>query len=129
VWKARRRLQQLEEEVARARAERAELQQRLAAFEMIAAAAGTSMPDVAASSPGSVQPGSVQPGPVQPGSVPVAPVPPALVAAAGRGRQQGSPVRLAVSGQDVIAVIGDEGGDPREWWQAIRRVTGRRDAS
>jgi hypothetical protein len=109
VWKARRRLQQLEKEAALARAERAELQERLAAFEKIAAAAGASIPDIAAP--------------------PSAPVPPALVAAAGRGRQQGSPVRLAVGGQDVIAVIGDEGGDPREWWQAIHRVTGRRDAS
>jgi hypothetical protein len=109
VWKARRRLQQLENEVALARAERAQLQQRLAAFEKIAEAAGASMADIAA--------------------IPAAPVPPALVAAAGRGRQQGSPVRLAVAGQDVIAVIGDEGGDPREWWQAIHRVTGQQDAS
>lgn len=115
MWKARRRLQQLEKEAALARAERAELQSRLAAFEKIAAAAGAAVPDLAAVP--------------DIAALPSAPVPPALVAAAGRGRQQGSPVRLAVGGQDVIAVIGDEGGDAHEWWRAIHRVTGRRDAS
>jgi len=31
-------------------------------------------------------------------------------------------VSLAVNGREVIAVIGDEGGEPREWWIAIRRL-------
>ena len=39
--------------------------------------------------------------------------------------KHGSPVRLAVGGRDVIAVIGDEGGDPRAWWTAIRQLAAR----
>jgi hypothetical protein len=57
------------------------------------------------------------------------PVPPTLLAAAADPPRDGSPVRLAVDGTDVIAVVGDEGGDPREWWAAIRRVSGRPTAS
>jgi hypothetical protein len=49
-------------------------------------------------------------------------VPPTLLAAASEAAHDGSPVRLAVEGGDIIAVIGDEGGDPREWWAVIRRL-------
>jgi hypothetical protein len=102
---------QLEKEAAQARAERAALQRRLDLFEKIAAAAGASLDEE------------------QPATAPVdiwtAVIPATLVAAAAERRRDGSPVRLAVGGQDVIAVIGDEGGDPREWLTAIRKVTSR----
>src|SRR6185437_7781506 len=49
------------------------------------------------------------------------PVPPTLLAAAAEPARDGSPVRLAVEGDDVIAVSGDEGGDPREWCAVARR--------
>jgi hypothetical protein len=120
---------------------------RLELFERIAAAAGVPLDDTL---PGSVQPMSVQPGAVQPsagrlgsaqlgsarassaqvssapfGSPQAGTVPPSLLAAAQEGRHQGSPVHLAIGGEDVIAVIGDEGGDPREWWSAIHRLASR----
>lgn len=103
VWQRTRRLEQLEKEVAAARAAQAELQRRVDLFEQIAAAAGAAIDDTA----------------------PLQPVPPALLAAARDGRHDGSPVRLAVDGSQVIAVIGDEGGDPREWWAAIHRLASR----
>ena len=78
-------------------------------FERIAAAAGVSITDA----------GPVEPAPL---SSPTQPVPPTLLAAASEAASDGSPVRLAVEGSDVIAVIGDEGGDPREWWAVIRRL-------
>jgi len=31
-------------------------------------------------------------------------------------------VRLDVAGREFIAVVGGEGGDPREWWTAIQRL-------
>lgn len=55
---------------------------------------------------------------------PPPPVPPTLLAAAADPGRKGAPVRLAVDGGEVIAVIGEEGGDPRAWWAAIRRVAG-----
>jgi hypothetical protein len=103
VWQRRRRLARLENEVAAARTAQADLQQRVAAFEKIAAAAGAAIDD----------------------TMPVAPVPPSLQAAALDPRHTGAPVRLEVGGSDVIAVIGDEGGDPREWWAAIHRLASR----
>ena len=51
--------------------------------------------------------------------------PPTLLAAAAEPARHGSPVHLAVDGSEVIAVVGDEGGDPREWWAAIRRLNSR----
>jgi hypothetical protein len=72
-------------------------------FEKIAAAAGASLDE---------------------GSLP-APVPAALRAAASERRRRGSPVRLVVGSSDVIAVIGDEGGDPAEWWTAIHKIMSR----
>jgi hypothetical protein len=109
VWQARRRLRQLEQEVAEARAAQAVLQQRVEMFERIAAAAGVSIRDAA-------------PGQAAPAASSSQPVPPTLLAAAAEPSREGSPVRLAVEGSDVIAVIGDEGGDPREWWAVIRRL-------
>lgn len=75
-------------------------------FEKIAAAAGASIEAF------------------RPSGLP-APVPPTLLAAATDPPREGSPVRLAVEGDDVIAVIGDEGGDPREWWAAIRHLSAK----
>jgi predicted component of type VI protein secretion system len=109
VWQARQRLRRLEQEVAEARAAQVVLQQRVEMFERIAAAAGVSVVDA----------GPVQPAPSDPSAPPV---PPTLLAAASEPGRDGSPVRLAVEGSDVIAVIGDEGGDPREWWAVIRRL-------
>jgi len=85
----------LARELAEARAEQAELRQRIAAFEMIAAAAAP--PDLAA------------------------PVPPALVAASREQRATEVPVRLDVAGAEVVAVVGGA-GDPQEWWATIRRL-------
>ncbi len=108
MWRAKRRLERLEREVAQARAERAALQRRVDLFEKIAEAAGAALDD----------------------TVPVTPVPPSLLAAAQDPRQSGSPVHLAVGGDDIIAVIGNEGGDPHEWWSAIQRLaSGLRSAS
>lgn len=109
MWRARRRLQRLEQEVAEARIAQAALQQRLAAFEQIAAAAGA----------------PVTPG--EPGADDTSgpPVPATLLAAAREAQEKGSPVRLPVNGGEVIAVIGDEGGDPGEWWAAIHRLAAR----
>jgi sugar/nucleoside kinase (ribokinase family) len=103
VWQHRQRLARLEKEAAEARAAQADLQRRLEAFERIAAAAGADLTD----------------------TVPEPPVPETLLAAALGASRNGSPVRLAVDGEDVIAVIGDEGGNPREWWAAINRLAAR----
>jgi plasmid stabilization system protein ParE len=100
VWQGKRRLRQLEDEVADARAEQASLRRRLELFEMIARAAGA---------------------PVT-GEPPAAPMPPGLVAAAREVRAADLPVRLDVGGADVVAVIGGA-GDPREWWNAIWQLT------
>jgi hypothetical protein len=105
VGQRRGRLERLEAEVAEARAAQAALQRRLEAFEKIAAAAGADL-DLD-------------------DTMPQQPVPPSLLAAALDPNRKGSPVRLAVGGQDVIAVIGDEGGDPREWWAAIHQLATR----
>jgi hypothetical protein len=100
VWQGRRRLRRLEQEVAEARESQAELQRRVDVFEKIAEAAGAALSNPA----------------------PDVPVPRPLVAAAWDADQDGTPVHLDVDGRDVIAVIGDEGGDPREWWTAIRHL-------
>jgi hypothetical protein len=101
VWRKRRGVRRLADELTEARIEQAELRRRLEAFEMIAAAAGAAVSDP-----------------------PVAPVPPALVAAAGDGRQTDVPVRLDVAGGEVFAVVGGP-GDAREWWTAIWHLAGR----
>ncbi len=44
MWRKRHRLQRLESEIAEGKAERAELRRRLEQFEIIAAAAGASLP-------------------------------------------------------------------------------------
>lgn len=96
---ALRRIRQLEDEVAAASADRAELRQRLALLESVAAAAGA-------------QPHAAVPG---------AP-PPALLAAARDLHRRDVPVRLDVGGNDVVAIIGGA-GDPREWWTTICQLT------
>jgi hypothetical protein len=100
VWRTKHRLQQLERELATARAERAELRRRLDWFETIAAAAGASRPDA-----------------------PTAPVPLSLVAAASGPPIHDTAVQLDVAGTEIIAVLGGA-GDPREWWTAIRHIAG-----
>ncbi len=99
MWQGKRRLRRLEKEIAEARAGQAALQRRVDLFEQIAASAGAALDDPLA-----------------------APVPSSLLAAARDLRPKSFPVRLAVNGREVIAVIGGEGGDPREWWTAIRRL-------
>jgi septal ring factor EnvC (AmiA/AmiB activator) len=110
VWRARRRLRRLEQEVADARVAQAALQRRLEAFEQIAAAAGAPV---------------TRDGDSDDTDTSLQPVPPTLIAAAREAHEKGSPVRLPVNGGEVIAVIGDEGGDPREWWAAIHRLAAR----
>jgi hypothetical protein len=110
VWQGRRRLAQVEKELTATRAAQRVLQQRVELFEKIAAAAGASLD-------------GAEPGDGPAGSL--APVPPNLLAAAAERRAAGSSVRLAVGGRDVIAVIGDEGGDPREWWTALHKFAAR----
>jgi hypothetical protein len=97
----------LEHEAAEARAERAELRQRLELFEKIAAAAGVEVDGPVTEIAGTE------------------PVPPSLLAAAQDPRQDGASVRLDVDGRELIAVVNGEGGDPREWWSAIRRLASR----
>jgi hypothetical protein len=99
VWRERRRLQQLEGEIAEARADQADLRQRLELFEMIAQAAGAALAD----------------------PTPSAPMPPGLVAAARELHTRDIPVRVDVAGTEVIAVVRGA-GDPREWWTAIWRM-------
>jgi hypothetical protein len=106
VWRGKRRLRLLESAFAEAREGQAELQRRVDLFEKIAEAAGASLSD-----------------PAQAAAVPAEPVPSALLAAACDPPRDGVPVSLAVNGRNVVAVIGDEGGDPREWWATIRRLT------
>jgi hypothetical protein len=105
VWQGRRRLRRLESALAEAKEDQARLQRRVDLFEKIAEAAGASLTDPA---PAAIMPAE--------------PVPPALLAAAWDPPPGGVPVSLAVNGREVVAVIGDEGGDPREWWTAIRRL-------
>ena len=103
MWQGRRRLAQVEKELTATRAAQRELQQRVDMFEKIAAAAGVELAD--------------PPGPAE--------VPPRLTAAAQDPRQD-APVRLTVDGREFVAVVGGgEGGDPIEWWTAIKHLAGR----
>jgi hypothetical protein len=76
---------------------------RIAVFEKIAAAAGVELDDPQAASE----------------------VPPSLLAAASDPRRTGASVRLDVDGREMVAVVGGERGDPREWWAAIQRLSAR----
>jgi hypothetical protein len=87
--------------VAEARAGQAELKRRVELFEKIAAAAGAELSD------------------------PAAGVPASLLAAA-RDPRPDAPVRLDVDGRELVAVVGGEGGDPQQWWSAIRHLASRR---
>ncbi len=95
-------MRQLEDAVAEARATQAELMRRIQLFEQIAAAAGVELSERAAA----------------------AGVPESLIAAATDPRGD-APVRLEVGGREFIAVVGGEGGDPREWWAAIQHLASR----
>ena len=96
-------MRRLENEVAAARANQAALTRRVELFEKIAAAAGVELTD-----------------PPEP-----AEVPPPLAAAAQDPRQD-APVRVHVDGREFIAVVGGgDGGDPIEWWTAIKQLAGR----
>jgi hypothetical protein len=50
--------------------------------------------------------------------------PPVLVAAARSPSGRGDAVQLETPGGRVVLVVGDEGGDPAEWWQAALDITG-----
>ena len=126
MWRRRRRLRQLEAEIAAAKAERADLRRRLDWFEAIAAAAGAPAPGTVPER--TVPQRTVPQRPVpqrpvpQPAAAPVAP-PPNLLAAARDLHRRDVPVRLDVDGAEVVAVVGGP-GDPREWWTAIWLTTG-----
>lgn len=107
MWREKRRLRQLENEVAQARAGQADLQRRLELFEKIAAAAGAEVSDPAAEQADDDT------------------MPQSLVVAAQDPRQGGAPVRVDVDGRELVAVVGGGGGDPHEWWSAIQRLASR----
>lgn len=104
MWRERRRLRirRLESAVEEARASQAELIRRLELFEKIAATAGVELSE----------------------RQQTADVPEPLKAAA-RDPRPDAPVRLDVAGRELIAVVGGEGGDPREWWTAIQHLAAR----
>lgn len=112
MWSRRHRVRQLAAELAQTRAEQTELRRRLELFETIAGAAGAALPE-------SGWWGRV---------VPSAPMPPGLLGAAGHDADRDAAVRLDVSGNDVIAVVGGA-GDPREWWSAVWHLSGTGAAS
>jgi hypothetical protein len=56
-------------------------------------------------------------------------IPPALYAAATSPARDGQAVITRVSGRDVIVVIGDDGGNPTEWWAALHQDVAPRLAS
>jgi hypothetical protein len=141
MWRRRRRLQQLETEIAQGKAERAELRRRLDWFETIAAAAGAVAPRTDPDSTAllsSGPPSQTLPRRVplnqtassattsragQDSTAPSVPMPPNLLAAARDLRGRDIPVRLDVAGAEVIAVVGGP-GDPQEWWRAIWQTAG-----
>jgi hypothetical protein len=113
LWRGRRRIRRLEDEITAARVERAELRRRLEVFEMIAGAAGARLPE-------SRWHGTHQAASRMPAS---------LAAAANAVRPDEAPIMLEVAGTEIIAVIGGP-GDPREWWSAVCEVAGpRKDAT
>jgi len=131
MWRRRRRLQQLETEIAEGKSERAELRRRLDWFEAIAAAAGAVAPGTDSESttlrssglPSTTSPSATPSRAARDSTAPLAPLPPNLLAAARELRGRDVPVRLEVAGAEVIAIVGGP-GDPREWWRAIWRTAG-----
>jgi hypothetical protein len=119
MWRRRRRIQELEIDIAQGKAERAELRRRLDWFEAIAAAAGAARPG--ADLHGTELPSTPAPRAGKQSTAP--PPPPNLLAAARDLRGHDVPVRLDVAGAEVIAVVGGP-GDPREWWTAIWQTAG-----
>lgn len=102
-------MRRLENAVAEARAEQAQLTRRIELFEQIAAAAGLELDKA--------PPGASE-------------VPSSLLAAADDPRRSGASVHLDVDGREMVAVVGGVKGDPREWWAAIQRLATRlQDAS
>jgi hypothetical protein len=95
-------MQRLEDAVAEAKASQAELVQRIELFEKIAAAAGVELSE-------------------RESRRSATDVPRPLLTAAQDPRED-APVRVEVAGREFIAVVGGEGGDPREWWTAIQRL-------
>lgn len=124
MWRRRRRIQELEIEIERGKAERAELRRRLDWFEAIAAAAGAAprTADLNQTELPNTTPPSTGPPRAGPQSTVPAP-PPNLLAAARDLRGHDVPVRLDVAGAEVIAIVGGP-GDPREWWTAIWQTAG-----
>jgi hypothetical protein len=56
-------------------------------------------------------------------------LPSALVQAARQPRQGGTTLVLDADGQDVIVVLGEQGGDARQMWAFIRQqLTGKKAA-
>jgi len=98
--------------MSEARADQADLRQRLQMFEQIAAAAGADS--------GKPPPGTDRPGP------PSASLPASLLAAARDARAREEAVWLEVGDTDMIAIVGGP-GNPREWWSAIWRVSKQAD--
>jgi hypothetical protein len=107
MW-GRRRIRQLEVNVAEAWAGQQELRRRLEIFEQIAAAAGSELPEEQ----------------WWQATVPAQPPPTALLAAARDQAPRASAVRLDAAGTDVIAIIGGP-GDPEQWWSAVWKVAER----
>jgi hypothetical protein len=124
MWRRRRRIQQLEVEIAQGKAERAELRRRLDWFEAIAAAAGAAPPGTDPHGTGLASTASPSTGPARAEQQSTVPAPPPNLLAAARDiRGHDVPVRLDVAGAEVIAVVGGP-GDPREWWKAIWQTAG-----
>jgi hypothetical protein len=128
MWRRRRRIQQLEIDIAQGKAERAELRRRLDWFEAIAAAAGATPGTEPGqwSAAGTLVPGSGPPGTAPQAAAPWPP-PQNLLAAARDLHRRDVPVRLEVAGAEVVAVVGGP-GDPREWWTAIWQMARPDDA-
>jgi hypothetical protein len=112
VWRGRRRIRRLEDEITAARVERAELRRRLEVFEKIAGAAGAALPEPQ----------------WQPTRQSASPMPANLAAAARTLRPEEAPIVLDVGGTEVIAVIGGP-GNPRQWWSAVCEVAGQPDVA
>lgn len=56
-------------------------------------------------------------------TTPIQHVPSGLLAAALSRDADGTAVRLALHGGEIVAVTDGGGGDPNEWWAAIHRLT------
>jgi hypothetical protein len=98
--------------MSEARADQADLRQRLQLFETIAAAAGADAPK--------------PPPPMDRPGAPSASLPASLLAAARDARTREEAVWLEIGDSDMIAIVRGP-GNPREWWSAIWRVSKQAD--